>query len=287
MKFRDEFYFLSNMYPIEIAIAGYKFTCAEAAFQAAKCISPEDKHRFEGLDGFEAKQLGKRVKLRPDWNKVRIPLMKRILKVKFSNPDLLRQLASIREDIVEENTWNDKFWGVCRGEGRNELGKLLMEIRSEAWRKTSRPPKFKMQMVKGDLFTSDAEVLVHCVSADFALGAGIAKQFRDRFNMKNKLKAELPDALKEWDRGNHGFCVVVDNVANLVTKRTAWDKPTYETLRKALHHMSAMICISGIRSIAMPLIGCGLDRLEWNKVKSVIEDVFRDWDGTITVYTLK
>lgn len=34
--------------------------------------------------------------------------------------------------------------------------------------------------VKKDLFTvSDDYALVHCISADFALGAGIAKEFRN------------------------------------------------------------------------------------------------------------
>lgn len=31
----------------------------------------------------------------------------------------------------EGNTWGDKFWGVCDGEGENHLGKLLMEVRAE------------------------------------------------------------------------------------------------------------------------------------------------------------
>lgn len=29
------------------------------------------------------------------------------------------------------NTWGDKVWGVCNGEGENRLGKILMRIRSE------------------------------------------------------------------------------------------------------------------------------------------------------------
>jgi predicted NAD-dependent protein-ADP-ribosyltransferase YbiA (DUF1768 family) len=34
-------------------------------------------------------------------------------------------------ELVEGNTWGDKFWGVCDGEGENHLGKLLMKIRAE------------------------------------------------------------------------------------------------------------------------------------------------------------
>jgi len=31
--------------------------------------------------------------------------------------------------LEETNTWGDKYWGVCNGEGENQLGKLLMKIR--------------------------------------------------------------------------------------------------------------------------------------------------------------
>lgn len=35
------------------------------------------------------------------------------------------------EELVEGNTWGDTFWGVCKGKGRNELGKILMKVREE------------------------------------------------------------------------------------------------------------------------------------------------------------
>jgi hypothetical protein len=36
----------------------------------------------------------------------------------------------------------------------------------------------------------------------------------------------------------------------------------------------------------MPRIGCGLDKLEWNKVRDIIEKVFADMDLTIHVFSL-
>ena len=41
----------------------------------------------------------------------------------------MNKLQLIEGEIVEENTWGDTFWGVCKGVGENHLGKLLMEIR--------------------------------------------------------------------------------------------------------------------------------------------------------------
>ena len=41
---------------------------------------------------------------------------------------------------------------------------------------------------KRDLFTMPEDyALAHCISADFALGAGIAKEFDKRFNCRRKL----------------------------------------------------------------------------------------------------
>lgn len=39
--------------------------------------------------------------------------------------------AADETDLIEGNNWNERFWGVCRGEGRNELGRILMNVRSE------------------------------------------------------------------------------------------------------------------------------------------------------------
>jgi ribA/ribD-fused uncharacterized protein len=132
MLFRDKFYFLSNMYPCTIKLGKYTFKCAEAAFQAAKC--PQRINEFVNLNGFEAKKLGRTVQLRPDWNEKRLYFMEKIIRAKFNqNPDLAKRLCyiSVHTPIVEDNTWNDTFWGVCNGKGENHLGKILMQVRLE------------------------------------------------------------------------------------------------------------------------------------------------------------
>lgn len=128
--FREDYWFLSNFYPTNIVFEGFTFTCAEAAFQACKC--PESAWRFEGIDGRDAKSLGRRVQMRKDWNDIRLSVMEAVLRVKFSDPELAARLkATGNTKLVEHNTWNDKFWGVCNGEGQNNLGRLLMKIRAE------------------------------------------------------------------------------------------------------------------------------------------------------------
>ena len=76
------------------------------------------------------------------------------------------------------------------------------------------------------------------------------------------------------------------SVANLITKQYAYGKPTYETLRQSLENLKCFCEKFQYSHLAMPAIGCGLDRLEWSKVSKMIKDVFNDTSVSITVYLL-
>lgn len=129
--FRGQFAFLSNMYNSPITLGGVTYTCAEAAFQAVKLEDKTQRSQFAGLSGSAAKALGRRVQLRKDWNNIRVDVMRWIIHEKFrQNPILANKLIKTApNELVEGNTWNDKFWGVCNGQGQNWLGKILMEER--------------------------------------------------------------------------------------------------------------------------------------------------------------
>jgi ribA/ribD-fused uncharacterized protein len=118
------------MYPHTIHVNGIEYTCIEAAFQSFKLENREARRQFSRLNGFEAKKLGRRVQLRPDWNEIKVEVMYRLLKIKFKG-ELGEKLKGISSPIVEENTWGDTFWGVCRGRGQNQLGILLEQVRDE------------------------------------------------------------------------------------------------------------------------------------------------------------
>lgn len=125
--------FLSNFYESKLVYKGLAFRNAEAAYQASKCKYPERKEKFCNVAGWEAKELGKTVELRSDWNEVKLRTMYEVVSAKFAqNPDLWQMLADTGdEEIVEGNYWNDTYWGVCNGVGENHLGKILMWIRNE------------------------------------------------------------------------------------------------------------------------------------------------------------
>jgi hypothetical protein len=133
-----------------------------------------------------------------------------------------------------------------------------------------------------DLFTvPQGYYLAHCISADFALGAGIAKKFDEVYNMKFKL-------FREYDMYSYegGDALLIDNVFNLVTKPRCYHKPRYEAIREALEAMREMMEINATTKLAMPKIGCGLDKCEWSKVYDIICEVFENTDVEILICEL-
>lgn len=132
-SFREEYYFLSNFYHVDVEYDGIVYKNTEAAFQAQKVLDDNEKLLFSDLYPREAKKLGRRVKLRKDWNDVKDNYMYEICKAKFTQHDDLAEklLETGDEELVEGNTWNDTYWGVCNGKGKNQLGKTLMRIREE------------------------------------------------------------------------------------------------------------------------------------------------------------
>ena len=144
--------------------------------------------------------------------------------------------------------------------------------------------------VKKDLFTVDESYwLCHCISADFKMGAGIGVEFAKRFDVKRKLNWYYHfNYLNDIWRKYHlrGDCLITDGVLNLVTKELYFHKPGYDSMRIALETMGCVLKRSGIKKIAMPKIGCGLDGLDWILVREIIENVFEDMGIDILVCEL-
>jgi len=132
-SFTMEYSFLSNFYPCLIEFEGDIYRTLEHAYQAAKTHDPDEriKIREERKTG-KAKRMGKRVTIREEWEQIKVKVMRELLKKKFENPQLRKLLLdTYPHDLVEGNTWGDTFWGECNGQGKNMLGILLMQIRSE------------------------------------------------------------------------------------------------------------------------------------------------------------
>ena len=133
--FHDPAYtFLSNFYEAPVTYRGLTFGSAEAAFQAQKCMTEEERLPFTEARPGKSKGMGRRVRLRPDWEQVKAGLMEEIVRAKFTqNEELKRKLLATGEmRLAEGNTWGDTFWGVDlrSGRGENRLGEILMRVRA-------------------------------------------------------------------------------------------------------------------------------------------------------------
>ena len=134
-EFRGQYYFLSNFYedPLyQIEYDGLFYNNAEAAFQSAKVLDKNVRRQFCKLNPSDAKQLGRQIKLRPGWEQVKDNVMYEVVKSKFSIKHLEEMLlATGYSELIEGNFWNDTYWGMCKGKGKNMLGKILMKVREE------------------------------------------------------------------------------------------------------------------------------------------------------------
>lgn len=137
-SFRGEYRFLSNFYPTKFLFQGFEWSTAEHAYQAMKKVDLEywKKLLDPSVTAADAKRLGREVDIDSSFHRNRIHYMRMIVNAKFgSNPELMKMLRETApHELVEGNTWGDTFWGQCPiGNGRNELGKILMTIRDSVF----------------------------------------------------------------------------------------------------------------------------------------------------------
>jgi ribA/ribD-fused uncharacterized protein len=132
-RFSGEYAFLSNFYPSPVVFMGKEYASVEHGFQAHKMTTPKDHERVRlATTSGNAKRIARAYPMREDWDLIREDVMLYFLKLKFQIPDLRAALIKTGDaQLIEGNTWGDTYWGICKGEGLNRLGILLMQIRSE------------------------------------------------------------------------------------------------------------------------------------------------------------
>ena len=135
--FDKEWAFLSNFYQSEIEFEGITYPTNEHFFQAMKTLDIDERRAIANCrTPSQAKRMGRRVALRPDWEDVKESVMLEGLYLKFADEQLADWLLETGdEELVEGTTWHDNEWGNCSCpkcahiEGKNKLGKLLMQVR--------------------------------------------------------------------------------------------------------------------------------------------------------------
>ena len=144
----------SNFYPSEIDIDGKTYPTVEHYFQAWKATDKEHHEKIrEAKTPDEAKQLGKSIKNRSDWEEIKSDVMFNGVYAKFTqNEELKKLLLSTGDRIIHEHTRKDKVWGWYDWKGEDRLGRILMEVRKKILiqtekKATKEPERFEITKV--------------------------------------------------------------------------------------------------------------------------------------------
>lgn len=136
--YEQDHYYLSNFSAFNLLWCGLIFPTSEHAYQWSKFYYSMRilKHRI--LDAPSAHAAFKiaeanRSLRRTDWDDNKIVVMKQILLAKAAQHEYVcRKLLETGDRELIENSWRDDFWGWGPNrDGKNVLGKLWMEVRSE------------------------------------------------------------------------------------------------------------------------------------------------------------
>jgi ribA/ribD-fused uncharacterized protein len=133
-EFQGEHRWLSNHVLARIVYDGHEFPTVEHAYVYSKTLVKEEQDFFLSemteMSPGQAKRIGKSLTLRPDWDLVRLDIMRDMTTQKYNIPYYRTKLLETGDaEIVEGNTWGDTFWGKCNGVGENNLGKIIMSVR--------------------------------------------------------------------------------------------------------------------------------------------------------------
>lgn len=134
LEFTGRYAFLSNFKMCTIPYNGIMFPSVEHAYQAQKNLSEEIQRYIAYLDTpNNAKKYAQTIPLREDWEEVKVPIMSKLVYIKFHrHRDLQKALLATGDvQLVEGNWWGDTFWGMVNGQGHNVLGRILMQCRRD------------------------------------------------------------------------------------------------------------------------------------------------------------
>jgi ribA/ribD-fused uncharacterized protein len=131
-EFKGQHRWLSNFWSCRVELDGMLFPSVEHAYVAAKTTDKAVRRNIQSLaTASECKRFGKSIRLREDWEAVKLSIMEDLLRQKFAPGTSLaaKLVATGNVQLIEGNQWGDTYWGVYHGVGHNHLGKLLMDIR--------------------------------------------------------------------------------------------------------------------------------------------------------------
>jgi O-acetyl-ADP-ribose deacetylase (regulator of RNase III) len=147
-----------------------------------------------------------------------------------------------------------------------------------------------LKMMEGNILRSNAQALVNTVNCAGVMGKGIALQFKKAFPENFKLYKDA--CQKNAVVPGKMFITQIDNlpeikyIVNFPTKKHWKEKSRISYIEDGLDDLFFQIQKLGIKSVAIPPLGCGLGGLKWDQVSSLIHNKFAD-AADLSVYLYK
>lgn len=138
---------------------------------------------------------------------------------------------------------------------------------------------------EGDLFSSNAEALVHGCNTIGRMNRGIAKEFR--YNFPEMYQDYLIRCRNGSFLPGTGYIFLNStqpHVINLATQADGLAKIEY--VASTLEWLSQSEDILNLKTIAMPRIASGLGGLEWTTVKNLIKEKLENSTFDIEIWSL-
>lgn len=142
--------------------------------------------------------------------------------------------------------------------------------------------EFKMD----DIFKSDCEAICNAVNCVGVMGAGLALAFKRRYSEMYKeyvevcKKGELHTGkMHIWENPNGNPKYII----NFPTKDDFRKDSEMSYIIDGLVTLETEIIARGIKSIALPSLGCGLGGLKWDEVKPLLEQFAKNLPGNVRI----
>lgn len=133
--------------------------------------------------------------------------------------------------------------------------------------------------LRGNVLDSDPGLpILHCISHDARLGAGVARELQQKFNFRNQILAvrrSMPSLVVTYGQRT---------VLNLITKWRYFEKPTLNNFKRALLALRVFVLQNNIQEIATVRLGTGLDGLAFADVLEALTTVFYDVNVKVYMY---
>ena len=149
----------------------------------------------------------------------------------------------------------------------------------------------EIPIVNGDIFESNAQIIVHQVNCQGVMGSGIAKQVKLKFpEVFAKYKTVCSNAKKSSDLLGGVLPVRVSEhqqIANLFAQdRYGYDGNRYTDYDALQRCLDTLATIGRGKSIAIPyMMSCARGGGDWNKVSQMIADTLSESKVTFYKYT--